>query len=56
MPKIIVSQIVQYGTMADWQWLIETYSKQEVHTIIQGLPRATLREKLQPLVQAVFSV
>jgi hypothetical protein len=55
MPKLIVSQVVQYGTMADWQWLITVYGKSEVEKILKEVPPATFRPKLQPLVQTVFS-
>jgi hypothetical protein len=55
MPKVIITQIVQYGTMADWQWLVEVYGKQEVQNILREIPEGTFRSKLQPLVHTVFS-
>ena len=54
VPATVVFQVLQYGTMADWQWLRSIYGKERIQSIIQAAPAHALRPKVKPLVATVF--
>jgi hypothetical protein len=54
IPKTVIFQVLQYGTLRDWQWLSGVYGKEKIRKVVLDAPETSLRKKVRPLVQTVF--
>jgi len=53
--KLIVKQILNYGTIEDWKWLLSTYTKKGVQETISSLYESELRSGSLKLAQILFN-
>ena len=52
--KTIIVQVLNYGTFNQWRWLIETYGREAVRTILQQIPATEIKPRTRRLVSLVF--
>jgi hypothetical protein len=36
--KTVIVQVVNYGTLADWRWLVREYGAAEIRRVLQIMP------------------
>ena len=53
--KLIVKQILNYGTIEDWKWLLSMYTEKGVQETISKLYKSELRSGSLKLAQILFN-
>jgi hypothetical protein len=53
--RLIVSRLLNYGRLDDWRWLIQTYGRNRVFTMLQSDSRLGVRESVSRLANIFFS-
>lgn len=53
--RFIISRLLNYGRLAEWRWLIHTYGKNRLSTILQSDSRLAVRQSVRRLAEIVFS-
>jgi hypothetical protein len=53
--KLIVKQILNYGTIEDWKWLVSVYGKTGVQETISKLYESEFRPQSLKLAQILFN-
>jgi hypothetical protein len=56
MPRTIILQALQYGTLSDWRFITDTYGKNVIKNVIEESPDTTIRSKLKPLLRIAFQI
>jgi hypothetical protein len=54
--KTIVVQAINYGTLAQWRWLIRSYGRDGVREILTHISASELKPRAQRLASLVFGV
>lgn len=54
--KTVIVQLVNYGTLADWRWLVREYGAAEIRRILQSIPSTEINPRTRPLASLLFSV
>lgn len=54
--KTIIVQVLNYGTFSQWRWLIETYGRDTVRTILGQIPATEIKPRTHRLASLVFDV
>jgi len=54
--KTIIVQLVNYGTLADWQWLIREYGAAEVRRVLESIPATEIKPRTRALASLLFSI
>lgn len=54
--KAVVVQLLNYGTLADWRWLVREYGATEVKRVLQALPATELKSRTRVLASLLFSI
>ena len=54
--KTIIVQAINYGTLADWRWLRETYGRDGVHRVLSTIPATEIRSRVRRLASLMFGV
>jgi hypothetical protein len=52
--KTIIVQVLNYGTFTQWRWLVETYGREAVRTILEQIPAAEIKPRTRRLAALVF--
>ena len=52
---VIVSRVLNYGTLADWEWLERQYGKDVLRAELAGGPRTSIRERSRRLADILFT-
>jgi hypothetical protein len=52
--KMIIVQVLNYGTFNQWRWLIETYGREAVRAVVQQIPATEIKPRTRRLVSLVF--
>ncbi len=53
--RIIIPRVLNYGTLLNWQWLAETYSKAHVKEMLGTQGRTSVREGAARLAGLLFT-
>ena len=53
--RLVISRVLNYGRIADWNWLASTYGKHRVSAMLHSDARFGLREPARRLAYLVFS-
>jgi hypothetical protein len=53
--RLIVKQILSYGNIEDWKWLVATYGDEFVKKTIKGLYVSEFRPATLRLVEIIFN-
>jgi hypothetical protein len=54
--KTLIVQAINYGTLAHWRWLRETYGRERVREVLETVPAAALRPPARRLAALMFGV
>lgn len=54
--RLIVVNIINYGTLKDWRWLVKVYGKEEIKKIIRRTPTGEFRPPALKLISLLFSI
>lgn len=53
--RLIVKQILNYGTIDDWRWLLSVYGEDGMKKIISNLYKSELRARTLKLAKILFN-
>lgn len=54
--KTIIIQLVNYGTLANWRWLIREYGAAEVRRVLESIPATEIKPRTRALASLLFSI
>ena len=54
--KTIVVQTLNYGTMTQWRWLIQTYGREVIREIVAHISASEVKPRALRLASLVFGV
>lgn len=54
--ELIITQAINYGTLAHWRWVVRTFGFAEVRAILLKMPAYTLRAHVRKLVSLLFNI
>lgn len=54
--KTVIVQAINYGTLAHWRWLRETYGTTAVRDILASIPATEIRPQARRLASLIFGV
>jgi len=54
--KTIIVQAINYGTLAQWRWLRETYGRDAVRQVLCTVPATEIRSRARALSSLMFDV
>lgn len=54
--KVIVLNLINYGSLAHWRWLIRQYGAQEIKQVLESVPATEIKPRTRPLASLLFSI
>lgn len=54
--KVIILQLINYGTLEHWQWLAKTYGLKEIKRVIKQAPVSEIKPMTRRLISVLFSI
>ena len=54
--KTIIVQTINYGTLAQWHWLADTYGRAAVRDMLGTVPATELRSRARRLASLMFDI
>jgi hypothetical protein len=54
--KTVIVQLVNYGTLAHWQWLVREYGIPEIRWVLQSIPETEINPRTRALATLLFSI
>jgi hypothetical protein len=54
--KTVILNLLNYGNLAHWQWLVRQYGVVEIKRILQSIPATEVKPRTRPLVSLLFSI
>jgi len=54
--KTIIVQALNYGTLAQWRWLVESYGRAGVQNVVSNIPASELRPRSRRLASLLLGV
>jgi hypothetical protein len=54
--KTVIVQLINYGTLADWRWLVREYGPAEIRRVLESIPATEINPRTRPLASLLFSV
>ncbi len=52
--RTIVTQLINYGDLRHWHWLLEQYGREGLRSILADIPKSALRSRAARLATIVF--
>jgi hypothetical protein len=55
--RLLVERVLNYGTLADWRWLVARYGAQNIRTALQArsvFPRSAIRDEARQLASLII--
>jgi hypothetical protein len=52
--RLIISRLINYGTLDDWRWLASTYGKERIARALHARGRTSIRTEARYLAEIVF--
>jgi hypothetical protein len=52
--RLIISRLLNYGTLDDWRWLIRAYGKDHLANLLRSSSRLGIRESARRLAAVVL--
>lgn len=53
--RVIIPRVLNYGTLADWQWLERRYGRDALRAAIAADGRSSIRERSGRLARLLFA-
>jgi uncharacterized protein DUF6922 len=54
--KTIIVQLVNYGTLANWGWLMREYGLAEVRRVLESISATEIKPRTRALASLLFSI
>jgi hypothetical protein len=54
--KTIIVQALNYGTLAHWRWLVQSYGREGVRDVLTHVPASEIKPRSLHLASLVFGV
>ena len=54
--KTVVIQLMNYGSLTHWRWLIGQYGRAEIRNILQSIPATEIKPRTRELASILFSI
>lgn len=54
--KTVVIQLINYGSLTDWRWLIRHYGQRGVRDVLQSIPMTEIKPRTRGLASILFSI
>lgn len=54
--KTVIVQLVNYGTLVHWQWLVREYGTTEIKLVLQSIPATEIKPRTRALASLLFSI
>jgi hypothetical protein len=54
--KTIIVQALNYGTLAHWRWLVQSYGREGVRDVLTHVPASEIKPRSLRLASLVFGV
>ncbi|MEX2405619.1 MAG: hypothetical protein WD579_03400 [Candidatus Paceibacterota bacterium] len=53
--RLIIKQVLNYGTLTDWKWMVSTYGREEVQRVVSSLAESELKPPTKLLAEVMFN-
>ena len=54
--KTIIEQLINYGSLAEWRWLVSQYGIPEIRDVLQTVPASEIKPRTRILASLLFSI
>jgi hypothetical protein len=54
--KTIILQALNYGTLAHWRWLVQSYGREGVRDVLTHVPASEIKPRSLRLASSVFGL
>jgi hypothetical protein len=54
--KTVIVQLINYGTLAHWGWLVHEYGAVEIRRTLQSVPATEINRTTRSLASLLFSI
>ena len=54
--KTIIVQALNYGTLAHWRWLVQSYGREGVRDVLTHVPASEIKPRSLRLASLVFGI
>ena len=54
--KTIIIQLINYGDLGHWRWLVREYGITEVKRVLESIPATEIKPRTRALASILFSV
>ena len=54
--KTVVTQLINYGSLTEWRWLVRQYGSVEIKRLLQSLPATEIKPRTRVLASLLFSI
>ncbi|HEY4360367.1 MAG TPA: hypothetical protein VGN17_05345 [Bryobacteraceae bacterium] len=54
--KAIIVQLINYGGLQQWQWLVRQYGTAEIKEVLQSIPATEIKPRARELASLLFSI
>jgi hypothetical protein len=54
--KTVITQLINYGSLTEWRWLIRQYGTAEVKRLLESIPATEIKPRSRALASLLFSI
>lgn len=54
--RVVIIQVINYGSWSDWKWLARTYGKEELRRMIERMPVTEFRPGALTLISLLLNI
>jgi hypothetical protein len=54
--RTIVIQLINYGSLRHWRWLVRRYGTTEIKHVLESIPATEIRPRTRVLASLLFSI
>jgi hypothetical protein len=54
--KTVIIQLINYGSLAHWRWLVRQYGAADVKQVLQSIPATEIKPRTRVLASLLFSI
>jgi len=54
--KTIIVQLINYGSLTHWRWLVRQYGIEDVREVLQSIPATEIKPRTRGLASLLFSI
>ena len=54
--KMVIVQLINYGTLRHWAWLVHEYGMEEIKRVIESIPATEIKPRTRALASLLFGI